>query len=267
MSEEKSLKLEVTPQGAGVITLNRPDIHNAFDDQLIKDLTRALQKLDEHDKARVIVLKSEGKSFSAGADLNWMRKMADYSWNENYMDSLALATLMQTLHGLRKPSIGIVQGAAFGGGVGLVACCDIVIASEQALFCLSEVKLGLIPAVISPYVIKAIGAREAHRYFISAEKFNALTAQRIGLVHEVVAAEKLNESADALIATILSNGPEAIRAAKDLIRTVESSTSEEELIRTTAQKIADIRASKEGKEGVSAFLEKRQPNWLESKES
>ncbi|WMS88264.1 enoyl-CoA hydratase/isomerase family protein [Pleionea litopenaei] len=267
MSDNKTLKLEVTPDGAGIITMNRPDVHNAFDDQLIKDLTRALQKLQNHAATRVIVLKAEGKSFSAGADLNWMRRMADYSWSENYQDSLALATLMQTLHQLKKPTIALVQGAAFGGGVGLVAACDIVLASEKAKFCLSEVKLGLIPAVISPYVIKAIGSRQANRYFISAEVFTATTAQNIGLVHEVFEAESFESSSQAFLADLLKNGPEAIQAAKNLISFVDEHPLNEELIRETAQKISDIRASAEGKEGVSAFLEKRSPNWQAKKDA
>ncbi len=261
MSEEKALKLEVTPEGAGVITLNRPDIHNAFDDQLIKDLTRALQKMEQHKSVRLVVLKANGKSFSAGADLNWMRRMADYSWSENYQDSLALASLMQTLYQLKKPTIALVQGAAFGGGVGLVACCDIVLASDKAQFCLSEVKLGLIPAVISPYVIKAMGKRQASRYFISAERFNALTAQQVGLVHEVVPMDEFAAYCSNFISEILSNGPAAIQAAKNLINFVDSHPYDEEMLRETAQKISDIRASKEGKEGVSAFLEKRSPSW------
>ncbi len=262
MSEQKTLKLEVTAEGAGIITMNRPEVHNAFDDQLIKDLTRALEKLEQHPKVRVLVLKAEGKSFSAGADLNWMRRMADYSWSENYQDSLALATLMQKLYQFKKPTIGLIQGAAFGGGVGLVACCDIAIASDKAKFCLSEVKLGLIPAVISPYVIAAMGKRNASRYFVTAERFDAETAARIGLVHECVAHENFNLYCEEIIKTTLQNGPAAIQAAKELIDFVSNSSFGEEMIRETAQKISDIRASKEGKEGVSAFLEKRSPNWL-----
>ncbi|WP_144395040.1 enoyl-CoA hydratase/isomerase family protein [Pleionea sediminis] len=262
MSETKSLKLEVTADGAGVITMNRPDVHNAFDDQLIKDLIRALEKMEQHDKVRVLVLKAEGKSFSAGADLNWMRRMADYSWSENYQDSLALASLMQKLYQFKKPTIGLIQGAAFGGGVGLVACCDIAIASDQAKFCLSEVKLGLIPAVISPYVIAAMGKRQANRYFITAERFDAETAARIGLVQQCVPADNFESYCDEVIKTTLQNGPEAIQAAKNLISFIDENTYGEEMIRETAQKISDIRASKEGKEGVSAFLEKRTPNWI-----
>ncbi|MCO7226845.1 enoyl-CoA hydratase/isomerase family protein [Pleionea sp. CnH1-48] len=259
---EKPLLLEVTEAGAGIITLNRPEVHNAFDDNLISDLTDALKQVDEDPRVRLIVLRSNGKSFSAGADLNWMRRMADYSWDENYQDSLALATLMQSLHTSYKPTLGIVQGAAFGGGVGLVACCDMVIASEKALFSLSEVKLGLIPSVISPYVIEAIGKRQANRYFVTAERFDAQRAHQMGLVHEVVAADELENYANDFIKNILSNGPEAIKAAKLLIEVVTELGMGEELIRETAQRIADIRASAEGREGVTAFLEKRKPNWL-----
>jgi methylglutaconyl-CoA hydratase len=261
MTETKALMLEITAQGAGVITLNRPDIHNAFDDQLIRDLTRALQKLEQHPNVRLVILKASGKSFSAGADLNWMRRMADYSWSENYQDSLALASLMQTLYQLKKPTLALVQGATFGGGVGLVACCDIALASDKAVFCLSEVKLGLIPAVISPYVIKAIGKRHASRYFISAEKFDAHRAQAIGLVHEVLAGDSFESDCEKFISNLLNNGPQAIQAAKSLINFVDNTPYDEEMIRETAQKIADIRSSKEGKEGVSAFLEKRAPAW------
>ncbi|NVJ60016.1 MAG: enoyl-CoA hydratase/isomerase family protein [Gammaproteobacteria bacterium] len=267
MSENKPLTIEVTAQGAGIITMNRPDVHNAFDDKLIKDLTAALKKLESHSKTRIVILKATGKSFSAGADLNWMRKMADYSWSENFQDSLALATLMQTLAQLKKPTIGLVQGAAFGGGVGLVACCDIIFASEKAKFCLSEVKLGLIPAVISPYVIKAIGARQATRYFISAEVFDANTAKDLGLVHEVLSVDEFESKSNEYIENVLKNGPDAIQAAKNLIGFVAGHTINEELIRETAQKISDIRASKEGKEGVSAFLEKRDPSWLTQKDA
>ncbi len=267
MSEEKTLKLEVTADGAGIVTMNRPDVHNAFDDKLIADLTKALKKLEAHSKVRLIVLKAEGKSFSAGADLNWMRKMADYSWSENYQDSLALATLMQTLYQLKKPSVGLVQGAAFGGGVGLVACCDVVLASDAAKFCLSEVKLGLIPAVISPYVIKAMGKRQASRYFISAEVFNAEKAASVGLVHEVFPADNFESDSNKFIRQVLNNGPDAIQAAKSLINFIDSEPYNEELIRETAQKISDIRASKEGKEGVSAFLEKRDPAWMKKSEN
>ena len=259
--ETTAIVINKDERGVATITLNRPDVHNAFDDALIRDLTVALQKFNADDSVRVVVLRSTGKSFSAGADLNWMKRMADYSWNQNYQDSLGLATLMQTLASMRQPTIAVVQGAAFGGGVGLVACCDIALASDKASFCLSEVKLGLIPAVISPYVIEAIGARAAKRYFVSAERFPAETALRLGLVHELFGGEQLEQAADSLIDTILSNGPVAVLEAKKLIKQVEGKVIDEELIRHTAQKISDIRASAEGKEGIGAFLEKRSPNW------
>ena len=259
--ENSAILIHKDPRGVGNVTLNRADVHNAFDDVLIKDLTNAIQAFEQDDSVRVICLRSTGKSFSAGADLNWMKRMAGYSWQQNYQDSLGLATLMQTLASTTKPTIGVIQGAAFGGGVGLVACCDIALASDKASFCLSEVKLGLIPAVISPYVIAAIGERAAKRYFVTAERFNADTALRLGLVHELFEAEQLESEAEKIIDAILANGPVAVYEAKKLIAKVANQPIEEEIIRFTAQKISDIRASAEGKEGVTAFLEKRSPNW------
>lgn len=254
-------------RGVGYITLTRGDIHNAFDDQLISDLTSAFQAMQENIDVEVVVLNAEGKSFSAGADLNWMRRMADYSWQENFTDSQALATLMNTIYSLSKPTVCMVQGAAFGGGVGLVACCDLVIASERASFCLSEVKLGLIPAVISPYVIKAIGERQAQRYFLTAERFRADKAQEFGLVHEVVSEEQLMSKSNELITTLLSNGPQAVRAAKSLIQAVADKEINQATMDETAKRIADIRASEQGKEGLNAFLEKRPALWSKDKVS
>nr|WP_154245761.1 enoyl-CoA hydratase/isomerase family protein [Kangiella sp. HZ709] len=248
-------------RGVGYITLTRGEIHNAFDDQLIADLTSAFAAMQNNDDVEIVVLNAEGKSFSAGADLNWMRRMADYSWQENFQDSQALAKLMNTIYSMTKPTVCVVQGAAYGGGVGLVACCDIVIASERASFCLSEVKLGLIPAVISPYVVKAIGERQAQRYFLTAERFKANQAKAFGLVHEVTAEDELQNKTNEIIATLLSNGPQAVVAAKDLIRAVEGKTINQELMDETAKRIADIRASEQGKEGLNAFLEKRPANW------
>ncbi|WP_235727501.1 enoyl-CoA hydratase/isomerase family protein [Kangiella shandongensis] len=248
-------------RGVGRITLTRGEIHNAFDDQLIEDLTNAFRRLEANPSVEVVVLQAEGKSFSAGADLNWMRRMADYTWEENYKDSQGLAELMHTIYTLKKPTVAVVQGAAFGGGVGLVACCDIVVASERASFCLSEVKLGLIPAVISPYVVKAIGERQAQRYFLSAERFKAPQAEEFGLVHEVVAEDELHNKADEMIAGLLANGPEAVRAAKDLIKAVAGKAIEQDVLDETAKRIADIRASEQGKEGLNAFLEKRPADW------
>ncbi len=268
MKMQEALKISIDEselgsegRGVGYITLTRGEIHNAFDDQLIADLTGAFEAMQNNDDVEVVVLNAEGKSFSAGADLNWMRRMADYSWQENFQDSQALAKLMNTIYGLSKPTVCMVQGAAFGGGVGLVACCDMVIASERASFCLSEVKLGLIPAVISPYVVKAIGERQAQRYFLTAERFKAKQAKEFGLVHEVVAGEELQTKTNEIIGTLLSNGPQAVAAAKDLIRAVEGKSINQELMDETAKRIADIRASEQGKEGLNAFLEKRPADW------
>jgi len=248
-------------RGVGTITLNRADLHNAFDDVVIREVTDALQLFDRDDGVRIVVVRAVGKSFSAGADLNWMKRMAGNSWQQNYQDSLGLATLMQALASMNKPTIAVVQGAAFGGGVGLVACCDIALASETASFCLSEVKLGLIPSVISPYVIAAIGQRAAKRYFVTAERFDAKTALRLGLVHDLFTPEQLDAEADKLVTALLANGPKAVLEAKRLIARVANRPIDEELVRVTAQKIADIRASAEGREGVTAFLEKRPADW------
>ncbi|MBT8450256.1 MAG: enoyl-CoA hydratase/isomerase family protein [Gammaproteobacteria bacterium] len=258
-----SLTMLEHEDGVVEVTLNRPEIHNAFDDQLIAEITTTFQALAKDDAVRVVILSSEGRSFSAGADLNWMRRMADFSEEENFEDSLKLAECMYSIYQMPCPVIAKVQGAAFGGGVGLVACCDIAIASKHASFCLSEVKLGLIPAVISPYVIQAMGRRQAQRYFVSAEKFNANQAKRMGLVTDVLEAELLNDHVMALAKQIASNGPEAVIAAKRLINTVANQAINQTLNTQTARTIAQIRASEQGKEGVSAFLGKRTPDWLE----
>ena len=252
---------EIAANGVATITLNRPDIHNAFDDVLIADLTAKIETLNVDPAVRVIILTGAGKSFSAGADLNWMKRMAGYSHAENLADSLALAKLMKVLNFASKPTIALVNGAAFGGGVGLAACCDIVIASDRASFCLSEVKLGLIPAVISPYVVEAIGVNQARRYFLTAERFNAQTAQQIGLEHEIVSGDELAARGQEMANTLLANGPDAIHAAKNLIYAVANRPISNDVIDDTAHRIADQRASAEGREGVGAFLEKRPANW------
>jgi methylglutaconyl-CoA hydratase len=211
--------------------------------------------------ARVIVLAASGRSFSAGADLNWMKRMAAYSGDENVADARGLAGLMRTIERLPKPVIARVQGAAFGGGVGLVACCDIAVAAREAVFCLSEVRLGLIPAVISPYVVRAIGARAARRYFLTAERFGAEEACRLGLVHQVTDAAALDAAVSALCAQLLKGGPVALGSAKDLIFAVSDRPVDNAVVEDTARRIAAQRAGAEGREGVAAFLEKRPPSW------
>jgi methylglutaconyl-CoA hydratase len=248
-------------EGVATICMNRPDVHNAFDDVLIAALTAELRRLDQLSEARVIVLAANGKSFSAGADLNWMQRMVKYSREENLRDAMALADLMRTLDGVKKPTVARVQGAAFGGGVGLVACCDIAIASTQAAFSLSEVRLGLIPSVISPYVIAAIGERAARRYFLTAERFDAREARRIGLVHHVVDSGALDEAVANMAAQLIKGGPKALAAAKKLIADVSRRPMDEALSAETARRIAAIRVDSEGQEGLAAFFEKRKPNW------
>ena len=247
----------------GIVTLNNPDKHNAFDDKLIVDLTRALGALDTNQEIRIVVLSAAGKSFSAGADLNWMKRMSAYSEEENFRDATALGELMRTLHGLSKPSIARVQGAAYGGGVGLVACCDIAVGTQNAAFSLSEVKLGLIPAVISPYVIAAIGERAAHRYFLTAERFDAAEGFRLGLLHELAAADdEMDEKINDICVALMQGGPGAHLETKALIHAVANRPIDDAVITDTAKRIARVRAGDEGKEGVSAFLEKRKARWI-----
>lgn len=258
-----AILISVDANGKATVTLNRPEIHNAFDDTLIARMTETFESLGKRDDVRVVVVAANGKSFSAGADLGWMRRMANYSEAENRADAERLARLIHVLDSLPKPTVARVQGAAIGGGVGLVAACDVTVASEAASFALSEVRLGLIPAVISPYVIGAIGPRQARRYMLTAERFDAAEAKRIGLVHETVPAARLDAAVDSVVAALLLGGPEAVRESKMLARVVGGSP--DEAVRAdTARRIARLRASPEGKEGVSSFLEKRKPRWQES---
>ncbi len=246
----------------GVITLNNPEKHNAFDDVVIAELTAALMAMEKAVEVRVVVIAAAGKSFSAGADLNWMKRMAGYSPDENFHDAMGLGTLMKTLHGLKKPTVARVQGAAYGGGVGLVACCDIAVGTMAAAFSLSEAKLGLIPAVISPYVIAAIGERASHRYFLTAEKFDAHEAHRLGLLHEVAATDaEMDARISELCKALLAAGPDSQAESKSLIAAVANRPLNDELVAETAQRIARVRASAEGREGLAAFLEKRPPAW------
>lgn len=249
--------------GRATITMNRPELHNVFDDSLIAELTDVLKEFDEDPDVRVVVLTANGKSFSAGADLNWMRRMADYSREQNLADAEELAELMRTLDTLSKPTVALVQGAAYGGGVGLVACCDIAIASARASFCLSEVRIGLFPAVISPYLVAAIGPRASRRYFLTAESFDAGEALLLGLVHQVVADEReLAAAADGVVLRLLANSPAAMAGAKNLVAEVYGRHLDDALIADTAGRISDQRSSREGREGLSAFLEKRKPFWV-----
>lgn len=248
--------------GRADVVLNRPDIHNAFDDALIAELTDVFEQLGGDKSVRAVVLSGAGKSFSAGGDLNWMRQFANYSFDENVADAKKLARLMQALDEMPKPTIARVQGAAYGGGVGLVACCDIAVAVPAAGFCLSEVKLGLIPAVISPYVVAAIGEREARRYFLTAGRFDAAQAFRLGLIHELAEDERqMDEIIAGWVGQLIANGPEAVAASKELIRAVARRPTDDTLRDETAKRIAERRASPEGQEGLSAFLEKRKPSW------
>jgi len=256
--------LAVERQGPlGLVTLNRPERHNAFDDALIVELTEALRALEADDTVRMVVLAGAGPSFCAGADLNWMRRMSGFSKDENERDAMQLGALMRTLSHLRKPTIARVHGAAYGGGVGLVACCDIAIASHAATFALSEVKLGLVPAVIAPYVVAAIGQRAARRYFLSGERFEAAEAWRLGLLHDIAPDDnEMDVRLNDLVEAMLLCGPVAQREAKELVRAVAGRPVTSELIQDTAERIARIRSSPEGREGVSSFLEKRRPSWV-----
>ena len=247
----------------GIVTLNNPDKHNAFDDVLINDLTTAFQSLDVNAAVRAVILSAVGKSFSAGADLDWMKRVAASSQEDNLRDATALGKLMRTLHGLSKPTIARVQGAALGGGVGLVACCDIAIGSSRASFSLSEARLGLIPAVISPYVIAAIGERAAHRYFLTAERFDAAEAFRLGLLHELAPDDDaMDDKINDIVTALLLCGPQAITESKHLISAVANQRIDDVVVADTTQRIARVRSSIEGKEGVSAFLDKRKANWV-----
>jgi len=257
-----ALQIDINDKHIATLTLNRPLTHNAFDDQLIRELMAAMRDLELKTQIRAVLLTANGPSFCAGADLQWMKRTAGYSQSENLQEAEALAGVMRRLNILPKPTIAVVQGAAYGGGVGLVAACDVAIAAESATFSLSEVKLGLIPAVISPYVIGAIGARAARRYFLTGERFTAAEAYRLGLVHEVVPLDTLARRADMLIEALLEGGPRAQVEAKKLVADVAVRPVDSAIMDETARRIANIRTSPEGREGVAAFLEKRKPNWV-----
>ena len=257
----QTLQLDIA-RGAAVVTLNRPELRNAFNEDVIAELLQVFAALGGDDQVRVIVLAANGPAFCAGADLNWMKKMANYTPEQNLEDAQQLAEMLYQIYSCAKPVIAKVQGDCYAGGMGLVAACDIAVTVDSANFCLSEVKLGLIPATISPYVIKAMGPNAARRYFITAERFSAQEAHRIGFVHESVPAENLDQTVAQIVNAIVNNGPNAVIAAKWLVEDVTGAEIEEDLLTYTAECIADIRSSPEGKEGVASFLEKRKPNWL-----
>lgn len=244
------------------VTLNRPEVRNAFNEALIAEVTAAFNELGQRGDLRAIVLAAEGKAFCAGADLNWMKAMAGYSWEENHADATRLADMLWAIYSCPVPVIARVQGDVYAGGVGLVACADIVVAVDAAGFCLSEAKLGLLPATIGPYVVKALGEQASRRYFVTAERFPADEAKRLGLVHEVVTADALDAKVDEITAAIAANGPAAVRACKRLVKDVAGRPVTPELRDDTARRIADIRASAEGREGVQSFLNKSKPSWL-----
>ena len=264
MADKEMVLLDTTPEGVATVTLNRPDLHNAMNDEMIERLGDIFDDLGKQDGVRLVLLQGAGKSFSAGADLNWMRRAADFTEEENYEDAAALGHMLRALHQMPKPTVALLHGSAYAGGIGLLAACDIAVAVRDIQFSLTEVRLGLIPAVISPYVIAAIGARNARRYILTAERFNAVEAHRIGLVHELVADHAgLMAARDRLIRDFTAAAPGAVAAAKALIGDVAGQPIDSALILDTARRIADRRASDEGKEGLQAFLDKRKPNWVE----
>lgn len=253
------LLTSIDQRGIATVTLNRIQVHNAFDDVMIRQLLTTFTALKDDTRVRALILRSQGKHFSAGADLTWMREIAQQSYQQNLADAGLLAQLMSALNLFPKPTIALVHGAAFGGAVGLIACCDIALATPQACFCLSEVKIGLIPAVISPYVVAAIGQRQARRYCLTGEEFNAQQALTLGLVHQLC--DDLDQGVIPYIRAILANSPAAMQAAKALIQDVTNQHINPPLIADTSQRIAEIRVSSEGQEGLTAFLQKRKPHW------
>ncbi len=243
------------------VWLNRPDVRNAFNDGVIQELTSAFTTLGADPELRAIVLAGHGKAFCAGADLSWMRTMAGYSWDENQADAARLAQMLWTVYSCPVPVLGRIHGDCYAGGVGLAAVCDVLVASDAAHFCLSEAKLGLLPGTIAPYVVRALGEQASRRYFITAERFSAAQAQALGFVHEVASAETLDAKLAEVVAQIVANGPAAVKACKRLVQDVAGRSIDADLRADTARRIADIRASDEGREGVQAFLGKLDPTW------
>lgn len=261
MTEPTTIRIERPSPAVARVTLARPEVRNAFNETVIAELTAAFRALDVDESVRVAVLAAEGPAFCAGADLNWMRRMAGYSRDENLADATGLAEMLRTIASCRKPTIARVQGDAYAGGMGLVAACDIAVAADTAHFCLSEVKLGLIPATISPYVVRAMGSHAAQRYFLTAERFDAATALRIGFVHEAVAAEGLDAKVGHFVDAFLAASPQALTDCKRLLHEVGSRTADAALIARTVEFIADSRASDDGRHGIASFLGKGKPRW------
>ena len=254
--------LDITRDGAVArVYLNRPDVRNAFNDTVIAELTGAFRELGVDPSLRAIVLGGHGKAFCAGGDLNWMRAMADYSWEQNRADAQALADMLWTLYTCPVPVVGRVHGDCYAGGVGLAAVCDVLVAADGMHFCLSEARLGLLPATIGPYVVRALGQQASRRYFVTAERFSAAEAHRLGFVHERAHPETIDATVDAIVQTLVANGPAAVKASKRLVKDLAGEPLTPELRADTARRIADIRASEEGREGVQSFLNKRAPSW------
>ncbi len=254
--------LTIETGAVATVTLNRPEVRNAFNDEVIAELTQAFAALGQNVLVRAIVLAAVGPAFCAGADLNWMRRMADYTHAENLADAAQLAEMLRVIYTCPKPTVARIQGDVYAGGMGLVAACDMAVSVDTANYCLSEVKLGLYPATISPYVIRAMGARAAHRYFLTAERFDAAEGLRIGFVHAVVGAEQLDAKVDEITRALVNASPNAVKQCKTLLHDVAGQDINAELIAHTVEGIASIRASAEGKEGVQSFLQKRKPAWL-----
>jgi methylglutaconyl-CoA hydratase len=260
---QDTVLFNVDVRGVATVTLNTPEKHNAFDDNIIAQLTTLFKKIAAREDINIVILASNGKSFSAGADLGWMKRMASYTYEENLKDANALANMLKALNFLPQTTIAKIQGAAFGGAVGLASCCDIVLAANKASFCLSEVKLGLLPATISPYVVNAMGLKACRRYFQTAERFFADKAMQLGLVDEVVELDELSACVNKMITTLLANSPKAVRQAKQLALDVAYQKIDQALLTDTSERIAAIRVSDEGQEGLAAFFEKRRPQWQE----
>ncbi len=263
MMTNETVLLERDDDGTAWVTLNRPEVHNAFDENVIHRLREVFQILAEDNHCRVVVVKGAGKSFSAGGDVNWMKRAAAFSHNENLADAEYLAAMLNSLYNLNKMTIACVRGFAMGGGLGLLSCCDMVIADENATFALSEVKIGLMPATISPYVLAAMGERNARRYFQTGERFKGQRAYELGLVHELVTTEEeMDAQLNIILDHVRDNGPFAMREAKRLIMDYADQPISAKMMQDSAERIAAIRARPEAKEGLTAFLEKRKPNWI-----